>query len=1523
MAITYSSTLTEITRVADPLSATGGELASVGGNATLTLSNGYTVTSRAEIFSNSSTMYGQVYDDNGVAVGVEHRFASAITGPGGGVFDFKMVDLGNGFFAESATSDAYNDSNDSLSVSVYNSVTGTYVSGFGVYRSGGEVDFYSLPGGGTAFTYSFQARTGQGDPFLAHWGFIGEDGRVVSANIPGTLITNVMEQVAIGDSHIAIYDIVEDGSTGADSVQLTVYNADNSVAFNASLAVSDGSDILTPDMTFLGGNLLAFTYEIDGRSGSFARIYDVGGNIVSDYTFDPSFGTVVEVGLADVVGGKSTFVALFSDGMTRQFSFELGALVGDGADDVFFGTSGDDIMQGNGGNDTFKFSGGNDVFDGGSGTDTIDFSNATSGQIVSLRDTRADGGNEAAISIEIGIGSDFADVMVGSSNADTLLGGDGNDYIYWSTGADVIDGGAGSDTYVLFGRPVNGGPVTQASTGAFETLVDLAGERLSFAHYNDPSLNPSTIVIQNIENFTGSDSWDTILGTTGSNTLSGGGGKDTIYGGTFGLDVLTGGTGEDVFVVAPRAYAYEPIIHNVTNNTTRITDFEIGVDKIDLGGQSGTYAAFVRSRAETGIAGITDDGNGNAVLEISMSTNGSVLTDRIIIEGVAASDLSTSDFILPAVSPNGSYEIINNVVTGSSSNDVIDLSGSSVGYTGIIGNGGDDTITGTEFNDSIGGGGVYLSYLNSDDNGNDIIHGGGGNDTILGDYGDDELFGDAGNDDIYGGGGIDNMYGGDGDDTINFELTDIQGGATIQGGAGYDTAYNRQGFESGPASAAPISFDMTANGFERYFGSAGAETIDGRGSTADLVINTNGASAGRIIGYEPDPNVPYVDTVYGGSGNDTITNAHRVYAGAGDDVVTAFGNDYDNIRGGEGQDTLYINTVDGLDLVNMEFETVILKSTHSTVTLDATGISHAIRLVGGGSHDSLIGGGLADTLEGNDGTDTLNGMGGDDILIGGDSDDTINGGDGVDVAVFAGNSADYVISESNNGLVTVDHNGAEGTDTLTSVEILRFADGDLDLRATAPSFTEAADVASGTFRSETMNGLGGNDVIRGLAGNDTIIGGAGNDSIYGGAGGDFLFGGIGDDYLYFDAADASSGSLSGGSGYDTAIAENLYGTAIDIRSFGASGIERIFLTHQNDVVDGSDSTANLTVYGFGGSDTILTGSGDDYIFFDHQDLSGAGGIRANAGYDWLVNNSSSSDSGTYTINMTTFQAEGYYGTADADVIEIITAAGTSASVTIYGNGGADQITGGSGDDYIYVNSDTASYVGGAGFDYLIYNTFDGSGLTVDLTATGFEGAVGRGGNDSFDASGNTVSATLYGAGGNDILIGGSATDYLYGDSGDDTYTGNGNTDYFLHDNTFGRDTVTDFAIGTDVMIIRTAGVASMADILFTQDGADAILTMGANSIRLTGVTAANLSAGDFIFAPTSAEPLESGPEADAQESKADIADPVMDDFADLDASIDDTAIVASEDMSADLYEDYVLGHEAEAWVIDVYGVSYL
>ena len=66
------------------------------------------------------------------------------------------------------------------------------------------------------------------------------------------------------------------------------------------------------------------------------------------------------------------------------------------------------------------------------------------------------------------------------------------------------------------------------------------------------------------------------------------------------------------------------------------------------------------------------------------------------------------------------------------------------------------------------------------------------------------------------------------------------------------------------------------------------------------------------------------------------------------------------------------------------------------------------------------------------------------MLRGNHGDNTLHGGQGQDVAVFNGPSSQYII-RVDESFVTVRHRiqGGDGTDTLTSIEVLRFADGDV------------------------------------------------------------------------------------------------------------------------------------------------------------------------------------------------------------------------------------------------------------------------------------------------------------------------------------------------------------------------------------------------------------------------------------------------------------------------------------------------
>ncbi|EDZ91629.1 Hemolysin-type calcium-binding region [Limnospira maxima CS-328] len=98
--------------------------------------------------------------------------------------------------------------------------------------------------------------------------------------------------------------------------------------------------------------------------------------------------------------------------------------------------------------------------------------------------------------------------------------------------------------------------------------------------------------------------------------------------------------------------------------------------------------------------------------------------------------------------------------------------------TAIQGRGGNDTLVGDQFDQTLDGG-----------TGNDSILGGSGNDTLLGGPGDDILFGGPGNDLLYGGADNDILYGGKGDDFLSGD----DGDDTLFGNAGNDTLFGGAG----------------------------------------------------------------------------------------------------------------------------------------------------------------------------------------------------------------------------------------------------------------------------------------------------------------------------------------------------------------------------------------------------------------------------------------------------------------------------------------------------------------------------------------------------------------------------------------------------------------------------------------------------------------------------------------------------------------------------------------------------------
>lgn len=341
----------------------------------------------------------------------------------------------------------------------------------------------------------------------------------------------------------------------------------------------------------------------------------------------------------------------------------------------------------------------------------------------------------------------------------------------------------------------------------------------------------------------------------------------------------------------------------------------------------------------------------------------------------------------------------------------------------INGLAGNDTLTGFAGNDTLLG-----------DTGNDSLDGGTGNDQLLGDTGNDTLLGSAGNDSLDGGADNDKLDGGAGNDTLNGST----GTDTLIGGNGNDlyivdnigdrlseTARSTGGIDTVKSS---ISYILPANVEQLEL--TGLANLNGTGNTL----------ANKMTGNSGD------NRLDGGNGFDTLMG------GDGDDTLIG-GLGADTLIGGDGSDTYQINSLkDRILETERDGDQDVVESSISYV-LDT--FLEVLTLTGTRPLDGT-GNTLANTLEGNDadntlkgdsGHDTLLGNGGDDTLEGGAGDDVIDGGDGNDTVNYTGNKDGYriVLEDSSQTWIVEDidrRDGDEGSDRLTNIETLVFADGD-------------------------------------------------------------------------------------------------------------------------------------------------------------------------------------------------------------------------------------------------------------------------------------------------------------------------------------------------------------------------------------------------------------------------------------------------------------------------------------------------
>ncbi|MEQ9695009.1 nidogen-like domain-containing protein [Shimia sp. SDUM112013] len=243
-------------------------------------------------------------------------------------------------------------------------------------------------------------------------------------------------------------------------------------------------------------------------------------------------------------------------------------------------------------------------------------------------------------------------------------------------------------------------------------------------------------------------------------------------------------------------------------------------------------------------------------------------------------------------------------------------------------------------------------------------------------------------------------------ENINWTAGDASGG---EGGLGGVTS--RAGFSLGDTY-----FELPASGNEAAM--LNLESIPGNLSIPGVwqFIVSGGFVQG--VGGEEDDDIPGTDgddNVLAGQGNDTVR------AGAGNDTVLG-GQGNDSIDGGEGDDRL-----DG----GSGIDTIIGGPGNDTIADGGTDDDLFDVIFGGDGDDDIDGGFGNDSIRGDAGNDIIAGGFGEDTVIGGEGNDTLTGSAYSDL-IFGGPGDDFI----NGGWGHDRVNGGDGADRFFHIGII-------------------------------------------------------------------------------------------------------------------------------------------------------------------------------------------------------------------------------------------------------------------------------------------------------------------------------------------------------------------------------------------------------------------------------------------------------------------------------------------------------
>ena len=865
----------------------------------------------------------------------------------------------------------------------------------------------------------------------------------------------------------------------------------------------------------------------------------------------------------------------------------------------------------------------------------------------------------------------------------------------------------------------------------------------------------------------GTTAGDLLVGQDGNETISGGDGADILADGP-GRDTLSGGAGADIHVLC------------ADDEIDVITDFQIGIDRIDLTAWGRIYALEALSITATATgARIT---YGSEILDI-LTPNGLPIRP----ESFRLTDFVGLWHVVPTTSlGNGIFGTVQaDHLTGTAGTDVFVVSD---GRDTLVGGAGFDildlsfafeaqqvNLTSSRANRGLTEGQTHLeiegilgSRFSDQLIGNaahNWLDGGGGNDRLVGAAGNDSLHGSLGNDFLYGGDGADLLDGGAGVDHAGYSsattgvLADLAQPSANLGEAAGDRYVGIEALE-GSDHADTLRGDAQDN---QIFGGNGDDRLEGRDGN-DAVFGGNGN-----------------DTLFGGAGADTLNGDSGINIASYADSAAALQIDLaDPTRStGDARGDRYRN-LHGIE--------------GSTFSDSLSGGTANDRFWGIAGNDRLCGLDGDDWLSGGEGNDSLFGGAGKDTLSGGIGADRVDGGLGHDVASYLEASVGVVVDLTQPAMNRGDARG----DVLVGIEELEGS--------------SHADTLLGDKLANRLSGGSGNDRIAGRAQGDSLAGGEGDDTLIGGAGNDVLDGGGGSDWASW--ADMTSGIVAdladwtrstGWAAQDRVSGiENLIGTAFGDRLLGDSGSNQLVGWNGNDRLWGREGADWLDggsgqdwLDGGSGADTLVGGDGHDSLWGSAggDQLDGGSGndvLDGGTGLGWLEGNWLDGGLGNDRL-IGGAGADSLWGGPGDDRL----AGGEGADAGYGGNGndrlddgaGDDRLDGGHGNDTLRSGIGSDRLDGGAGNDQL----FGGDGTDMLYGGGGNDRLYGGPGRDSL--SGGNGTDVLIGGEDNDRLEGGAGNDRLDGGAGDDALLGGPGADAFVF--VGGNDTLLDFTNGQD------------------------------------------------------------------------------------------------------------------------------